>query len=155
MREAQQMCWQHWPIAVRPVLPGALPVLQWLAQEQGLEFDLEILQKQELLVGFGIALEAYFTLLLYVDHHRAHRPEDPRWASEILRWPRPPDPAAGSVRCKTGARGWPGCRGSCRRRQGSVPGGFVVLGSIRRPDQAHSVSSKLVSCVLGIEAKPG
>ena len=46
MREAQQMCWQHWPIAVRPVLPGALPVLQWLAQERGLEFDPEILQKQ-------------------------------------------------------------------------------------------------------------
>ena len=46
MREAQQMCWQHWPIAVRPVLPGALPVLQWLAQERGLEFDPEILQKK-------------------------------------------------------------------------------------------------------------
>ncbi|MCO5102706.1 MAG: NUDIX domain-containing protein [Burkholderiaceae bacterium] len=46
MREAQQMCWQHWPIRVRPVLPGATPVLQWLAQEQGVAFDPEILQKQ-------------------------------------------------------------------------------------------------------------
>lgn len=39
MRERQQMAWQAWPIAVRPVLPGALPVLQWLAEERNLAFD--------------------------------------------------------------------------------------------------------------------
>ncbi len=46
MREAQQMCWQHWPVTVRPVLPGALPVLEWLAQERGLAFDPEILRNK-------------------------------------------------------------------------------------------------------------
>jgi 8-oxo-dGTP diphosphatase len=28
---------------VRPILPGALPVLQWLAQERGQDFDPEML----------------------------------------------------------------------------------------------------------------
>ena len=46
MREGQQMCWQHWPVTVRPVLPGALPVLEWLSQERGLAFDPEILLKE-------------------------------------------------------------------------------------------------------------
>ncbi len=36
MREGQQMCWQQLPLTVTPVLPGALPVLAWLAQERGL-----------------------------------------------------------------------------------------------------------------------
>ena len=45
MREAQQMAWQHWPIDVRPVLPGALPVLQWLADERGVPFDAKTLVK--------------------------------------------------------------------------------------------------------------
>ncbi len=39
MREGQTMAWQHWPLDVRPVLPGALPVLQWLAEEHGQDFD--------------------------------------------------------------------------------------------------------------------
>ena len=39
MREGQTMAWQHWPLDVRPVLPGALPVLQWLAEERGQVFD--------------------------------------------------------------------------------------------------------------------
>ncbi len=39
MREGQQTAWQPWPIQVRPVLPGAYPVLQWLAEERGLAFD--------------------------------------------------------------------------------------------------------------------
>lgn len=39
MREGQQMAWQPWPPTVRPVLPGALPVLEWLAQERGQPFD--------------------------------------------------------------------------------------------------------------------
>ena len=39
MREGQNMAWQPWPPTVRPVLPGALPVLQWLAQEHGQSFD--------------------------------------------------------------------------------------------------------------------
>lgn len=43
MREGQTMAWQHWPIGVRPVLPGALPVLGWLAEERGVPFDPEIL----------------------------------------------------------------------------------------------------------------
>ena len=43
MREGQTMAWQHWPLDVRPVLPGALPVLQWLAEEHGQDFDPSIL----------------------------------------------------------------------------------------------------------------
>ena len=35
MREGQQMAWQTLPVTVRPVLPGTLPVLRWLATEQG------------------------------------------------------------------------------------------------------------------------
>jgi 8-oxo-dGTP diphosphatase len=35
MREAQQMAWQSLPVAVGPVLPGTVPVLRWLAEEQG------------------------------------------------------------------------------------------------------------------------
>ncbi|MDO9166609.1 MAG: NUDIX domain-containing protein [Rhodoferax sp.] len=34
MREAQSFSWQHLPVRVEPVLPGTVPVLQWLAQEQ-------------------------------------------------------------------------------------------------------------------------
>jgi len=30
------MCWQQLPLNVSPVLPGALPVLAWLAEERGL-----------------------------------------------------------------------------------------------------------------------
>ena len=36
MREGQAMCWQQLPLDVSPVLPGALPVLAWLAEERGL-----------------------------------------------------------------------------------------------------------------------
>lgn len=39
MREGQTMAWQGWPLTVRPVLPGAYPVLEWLAQERGETFD--------------------------------------------------------------------------------------------------------------------
>lgn len=39
MREGQSMAWQPWPPTVRPILPGALPVLEWLAQENGQDFD--------------------------------------------------------------------------------------------------------------------
>lgn len=35
MREGQSMAWQQLPLSVRPVLPGAFPVLEWLAQERG------------------------------------------------------------------------------------------------------------------------
>lgn len=35
MREAQSFSWQRLPVAVAPVLPGTVPVLQWLAAEQG------------------------------------------------------------------------------------------------------------------------
>jgi 8-oxo-dGTP diphosphatase len=35
MREAQQMAWQTLPVAVTPVLPGTVPVLQWFAAERG------------------------------------------------------------------------------------------------------------------------
>jgi 8-oxo-dGTP diphosphatase len=34
MRERQAMAWQSLPVAVRPVLPGTLPVLRWLAAER-------------------------------------------------------------------------------------------------------------------------
>jgi 8-oxo-dGTP diphosphatase len=35
MREGQQMAWQALPVQVQPVLPGTVPVLQWLAAERG------------------------------------------------------------------------------------------------------------------------
>ncbi len=35
MREAQSHAWQRLPVNVSPVLPGTLPVLAWLAAEQG------------------------------------------------------------------------------------------------------------------------
>jgi 8-oxo-dGTP diphosphatase len=35
MREGQQMAWQGLPVAVVPVLPGTVPVLEWLAEERG------------------------------------------------------------------------------------------------------------------------
>ncbi|MEY4908280.1 MAG: hypothetical protein RL260_1998 [Pseudomonadota bacterium] len=35
MREAQQMAWQTLPVAVVPLLPGTIPVLQWFAEERG------------------------------------------------------------------------------------------------------------------------
>ena len=34
MHEGQQFAWQHLPVNVTPVLPGTVPVLQWLAQER-------------------------------------------------------------------------------------------------------------------------
>jgi 8-oxo-dGTP diphosphatase len=34
MREGQQFAWQRLPVAVQPVLPGALPVLDWFASER-------------------------------------------------------------------------------------------------------------------------
>lgn len=33
-REGQQLAWQTLPVTVSPVLPGALPVLEWLALER-------------------------------------------------------------------------------------------------------------------------
>jgi 8-oxo-dGTP diphosphatase len=35
MREGQDFAWQALPVEVRPVLPGTVPVLQWLAEERG------------------------------------------------------------------------------------------------------------------------
>lgn len=35
MREAQSFAWQQLPVHVAPVLPGTVPVLQWLAAERG------------------------------------------------------------------------------------------------------------------------
>ena len=37
MREGQTMAWQQLPLDVQPVLPGAYPVLQWIAEERGFE----------------------------------------------------------------------------------------------------------------------
>jgi 8-oxo-dGTP diphosphatase len=34
MREAQSFAWQNLPVRVTPVLPGTLPVLQWLVEER-------------------------------------------------------------------------------------------------------------------------
>ncbi len=36
MREGQAMRWQQLPLDVAPVLPGAMPVLGWLAEERGM-----------------------------------------------------------------------------------------------------------------------
>ena len=33
--EGQQLSWQTLPVNLTPILPGALPVLEWLVQEQG------------------------------------------------------------------------------------------------------------------------
>lgn len=35
MLESQSFAWQQLPVTVVPVLPGTLPVLEWLAQERG------------------------------------------------------------------------------------------------------------------------
>jgi 8-oxo-dGTP diphosphatase len=35
MREGQSFAWQQLPVQVGPVLPGTVPVLQWLAAERG------------------------------------------------------------------------------------------------------------------------
>jgi len=35
MREAQSFAWQRLPVKVAPILPGTVPVLQWLAEETG------------------------------------------------------------------------------------------------------------------------
>ncbi len=35
MREGQRFAWQSLPVKVQPVLPGAIPVLAWFAQERG------------------------------------------------------------------------------------------------------------------------
>ncbi|MCS4510175.1 NUDIX domain-containing protein [Xylophilus ampelinus] len=35
MREGQAMSWEQLPLQVEPVLPGAFPVLGWLAEERG------------------------------------------------------------------------------------------------------------------------
>lgn len=34
MREGQAFSWQHLPVVCSPVLPGTVPVLTWLAEEQ-------------------------------------------------------------------------------------------------------------------------
>lgn len=34
MRESQSFSWQQLPVQVMPVLPGTVPVLQWLAEER-------------------------------------------------------------------------------------------------------------------------
>lgn len=34
MHEGQQFAWQQLPVAVKPVLPGTIPVLQWFAAER-------------------------------------------------------------------------------------------------------------------------
>jgi 8-oxo-dGTP diphosphatase len=34
MKEGQQFSWERLPVQVTPVLPGTVPVLEWLAQAQ-------------------------------------------------------------------------------------------------------------------------
>ncbi len=34
MRENQQYAWQTFPVTVHPILPGTVPILQWLEQER-------------------------------------------------------------------------------------------------------------------------
>lgn len=38
MREGQSNCWEQLPVQVAPILPGTVPVLQWLAEERGHSF---------------------------------------------------------------------------------------------------------------------
>ncbi len=35
MREAQSYAWQRLPVQIAPILPGTVPVLQWLAEDEG------------------------------------------------------------------------------------------------------------------------
>jgi 8-oxo-dGTP diphosphatase len=42
MLESQSFVWQQLPVAVMPVLPGTVPVLQWFAQERKFEGDTHI-----------------------------------------------------------------------------------------------------------------
>ncbi|MBA2672493.1 NUDIX domain-containing protein [Ramlibacter sp.] len=35
MREGQHFAWEALPVAVKPVLPGTVPVLRWFAEERG------------------------------------------------------------------------------------------------------------------------
>lgn len=35
MREGQSFSWEQLPVRVKPVLPGTVPVLTWLAEERG------------------------------------------------------------------------------------------------------------------------
>jgi 8-oxo-dGTP diphosphatase len=37
MRENQSFVWQQLPVQARPVLPGTVPVLQWLAEERNFQ----------------------------------------------------------------------------------------------------------------------
>jgi 8-oxo-dGTP diphosphatase len=37
MREAQSFAWQRLPVQVAPILPGTVPVLQWLADEKAMQ----------------------------------------------------------------------------------------------------------------------
>lgn len=37
MREGQSFAWQNLPVRVSPVLPGTVPVLQWIAADQGFQ----------------------------------------------------------------------------------------------------------------------
>lgn len=39
MLESQSFAWQQLPVAVTPVLPGTVPVLQWFAHERKFEGD--------------------------------------------------------------------------------------------------------------------
>ena len=47
MRESQQMAWQQLPLDVHPVLPGSYPVLQWLSDERGLNFDAQYYEDKQ------------------------------------------------------------------------------------------------------------
>lgn len=38
MREGQNFSWEQLPVRVHPVLPGTMPVLDWLAEERGFHF---------------------------------------------------------------------------------------------------------------------
>jgi 8-oxo-dGTP diphosphatase len=40
MLESQSFAWQQLPVAVTPVLPGTVPVLQWFAQERKFEGEI-------------------------------------------------------------------------------------------------------------------
>lgn len=42
MREQQDFSWSQLPVTMTPVLPGTIPVLEWLAQERGFSGEIVI-----------------------------------------------------------------------------------------------------------------
>lgn len=46
MREAQAFSWERLPVQIYPVLPGTVPVLQWLSEEQRFDSATNVVAKE-------------------------------------------------------------------------------------------------------------